>query len=128
MTRKDIGATLFTGAAVGVYVAYLQNTDVTLISSVRGAAGVVLLLGIFGCAFSDASALSRGTSVGGYRALMATVASITGIAGLLAIILGNALMLAILVYGTALIWLIATFRHVSTTTPAKPSDFTHAKG
>lgn len=124
LTRKDIGATVFTAAAVGVYIAHVQGADVTLISPVRGAAGVVLLLGVFGCAFSDASALSQAKTAGGYRALMATLASITGIAAVLAIILGNAVLLAILVYGTALLWLTATLRHVSTTTPAKPPDVT----
>lgn len=127
LTRKDIGATLFTAAAVGSYIAYLRDADITLISSVRGTAGVVLLLGIFGCAFSDASTLSRGTEAGGYRALMATLASITGIAAVLAIILGNAVMLAILVSGTGLLWLTATLRHAFTTVPTEPVDLTHAK-
>lgn len=124
ITRRDIAASLFTAAAVGTYIAYLQGTNVTLISSVRGTAVVVLVLGALGCAFSDATELSRGTTAGGYRAVMTLVGSITGIAAVLAIILGNGVLLTILVTGVALMWLAATLRHASTVVSTKPANFT----
>lgn len=125
LTRKDVGATLFSAAAVGTYIALLQATDVALISSVRGTVGVVLLLGIIVCAFSDAAALSQAKTASIYRAVVVLIASISGVAGVLAIIFGNEVMLAILVSGIALLWLVATLRHASTTTAAKPADFSH---
>ncbi len=62
LTWKDAVTTLFMGAIVAVYVAFLNGTNLWLISSARGTTAAVMILGLVGgCALSaGAQSTERG--------------------------------------------------------------------
>jgi hypothetical protein len=83
LTWKDAVTTLSTGAAVAVCTAFANGTSLWLISSARGATAVVLLLGIVGCSFSEATtmyATARPRSVPTYT----VISTVLGVAALIA--------------------------------------------
>jgi hypothetical protein len=123
LTWKDAVTTGFMAVIVAAYVAFLNGTSLWLISSARGTAGAVLVLGIVGgCALSSAADLYVGTQSRSTRAF-ATLATLGGIialvAGVIAMITGSTVALAILVAATIALWLIATMRH-ALPAPAQP--------
>lgn len=118
LTWKDAVTTLFMGAIVAVYVAFLNDTSLWLISGARGTTAAVLVLGIVGgCALSTASDLYTGTRSRAARAYVAiptalgVVALLAGVTGLIS---GSTVALAVLVATTIALWLTATVRHAFT--------------
>src|ERR1051325_6680986 len=113
LTWKDAVTTLSAGAAVAVCAAFAKGTSLWLIASARGATAVVLVLGIVGCSFSEATtmyATARPQSVPTYT----VISPVLGVAGL---ITGSGYALAMLVTATVALWLVATVRHLLTVPP-----------
>ena len=123
LTWKDAVATLFMVVIVAAYVTFLNGTSLWLISSARGTACAVLVLGIVGgCALSSAADLYTGSQSRSTQAF-AALATLGGIIALAAavvgMITGSIVALAILVAATIALWLIATMRH-ALPVPAQP--------
>jgi hypothetical protein len=60
LTWKDVTSTVFMAAIVVIYAAFLNSTTAWLISSARGTAAAVLVLGIVGgCGMSAAAEHNR---------------------------------------------------------------------
>jgi hypothetical protein len=123
LTWKDVVTTLFMVVIVAAYVAFLDGTSLWLISSARGTACAVLVLGIVGgCALSSAADLYNGPQTRSTQAF-AALATLGGIIALVAavaaMVTGSAVALAILVAATIALWLIATMRH-ALPAPAQP--------
>lgn len=125
VTGKDIVTTVFMGAIVAVYVAYVRGVDLPLIASTRGTTAAVLILGIVGgCAFGTAGELyaekERPRLMTMFIAVANTLGAVAGIAALIGLITGSELALAILFAATLALWLTATARHIygSCSTPA----------
>jgi hypothetical protein len=69
LTWKDAVSTVFMAAIVVIYAAFLNSTTAWLISSARGPAAAVLVLGIVGgCGMSAAAEQYQGTRAGPTRA------------------------------------------------------------
>jgi Na+/H+-translocating membrane pyrophosphatase len=123
LTWKDVVSTLFMVVIVAVYVAFLDGTSRWLISSARGTALAVLVLGIVGgCALSSAADLYTGPqsrSTQAFAALATLGGSTALVAAVAAMITGSTVALAILVAATIALWLIATMRH-ALPAPAPP--------
>jgi hypothetical protein len=126
LTFKDIVTTVFMGAVVAVYVAYLRGADLPLIASTRGTTAAVLILGVVGgCALGTTGELyaQRARPRPAMRAFIVvanTLGSVAGIAALIGLITGSELALAVLFATVLALWLTATARHIygSCSTPA----------
>lgn len=120
LTGKDAVTTLLAGAIVAVYVTFLQGTSAWLISSARGTALAVLVLGIVACSFGTVADLygrGRPASTVAYTVTASMLGIVALVAGALALITGSTAVLAILVAAVLALWLIATARHTFTTAP-----------
>jgi hypothetical protein len=118
LTWKDAVTTLFMGAIVAVYLAFLNGTNLWLISSARGTTAAVLALGVVGgCALGGVGETMSGTKSPGTRALL-TLAFLLGltalVAGVVGLITGGTTALAVLFAATVALWLTATVRHAFT--------------
>jgi hypothetical protein len=121
LTWKDGVSTLFMGAIAIIYLAFLHGTSLWLISSARGTATAVLVLGIVGgCMLSQAGTLYQQHPARAVRAWR-VIASFCGVAALAAAVAalasGSTVALAILVAATGFLWLAATLRHALTAPP-----------
>ena len=77
LTWKDAVSTVFMAAIVVIYVAFLNSTTAWLISSARGTAAAVLVLGIVGgCGLSAAAEQYQWGGPGLTRASRACSASL----------------------------------------------------
>jgi len=126
LTWRDAVATIFMGAIAGIYATFLGGTNAWLISSARGTTTAVLVLGMVGgCAMSAAGDLYTGTQSRSRRAY-AAIASACGVAafaaGMIGLITGSTVALAVLVVATFALWFIATVRHALTIPPGPPGD------
>ncbi|MDF5755211.1 hypothetical protein [Spongiactinospora sp. TRM90649] len=123
LTWKDAVTTVTMAVITALYVAYVQGVDVLFISGARWTAGAILLLGAAGgCAMGSADELYQGprtAAVRTYTAIISVVGATALVAALVALITGNAIALAILFYGVAAMWLMATVRHAL----PGPTDF-----
>ena len=131
LTWKDAVATLFMVVIVAAYVTFLNGTSLWLISSARGTACAVLVLGIVGgFALSSAADLYTGSQSRSTQAF-AALATLGGIIALAAavvgMITGSIVALAILVAATIALWLIATMRH-ALPAPAQPAPAQPMRG
>ena len=106
----DAIATVLTGVIIGVYAGFLRGTSLWLISSARGTTATVLVLGIGAWALHLLARTQSGSAedLGCPAIILSQVALIAAVIGL---ITGNTVTLAVLVVGTAALWLIATARH-----------------
>jgi hypothetical protein len=124
LTWRDTLATVFMGAIVAIYVAFLNGTHAWLISSARGTAAAVGALGMFGaCAISATRDLHTGPQPQGgraYRASATTGGVVAFVAAVAGLITGSTVALAVLVAVTVALWFIATTRH-ALTAPAGPA-------
>ncbi len=110
---RDVLATVFVAIGVVVAVVVLLGADVAAVTEVRGAAIVLLVLGI---------AASISAVIPGWDELLAGsrmyfgVASVVGLAALAAgawaIVANEALGLVAMVVATAALWAMSTARHV----------------
>jgi hypothetical protein len=127
LTWKDAVSTVFMAAIVVIYVAFLNSTTAWLISSARGTAGAVLVLGMVGgCGMSAAAAQYQGKRAWAYTSFASVLGATALVAGVIALITASTAALAILVVVTLALWLLATARHAFTS-PAVPGGgpYTH---
>jgi hypothetical protein len=115
LTWKDAVSTVFMAAVVVIYVAFLNSTTVWLISSARGTAAAVMVLGLVGgCAMSAPADQGRGTRARAYTGVTSVVGITAFVAGVVALITASTVALAVLVAATLTLWLAATVRHAIT--------------
>jgi hypothetical protein len=123
LTWKDAVSTGFMAVIVAAYVAFLNGTSFWLISSARGTAIAVLVLGMVGgCAMSEPGNLYAGPR-SATRLTLLTVTSLLGVtalaAGIIVLVTASTAALAVLVGATLALWLEATLRHLLTV-PGEP--------
>ena len=115
LTRKDVRATVVVVGAAVFYTLWLTGT-VAADMSTRVVAAIVFALGWLGCT-SDVDQMKVVFGVEGTRPplLYVVLASLVGgvalVAGAVAIIWGNEVMLATLIVAMAALWIVATVRH-----------------
>jgi hypothetical protein len=115
LTWKDAVSTVFMAAIAVVYVAFLNSTTAWLISSARGTATAVLVLGIVGgCGMSAAADQYQDRRARGYTSFASVLGATALVAGVIALITASTVALAILVVATLALWLVATVRHALT--------------
>ena len=86
LTWKDAVSTVFMAAIVVIYVAFLNSTTAWLISSARGAAAAVLVLGIVGgCGMSAAAEQYQGKRARAYTSFASVLGATALVAGVIAI-------------------------------------------
>jgi hypothetical protein len=109
---KDALSAVFMAAIVFIYVLFLNSTTAWLISSARGTATAVLVLGIVGgCSLSAASELYQEKEAWAYKTLASVLGATALIAGVITLITASTVALAVLVAATLSLWLVATVRH-----------------
>jgi hypothetical protein len=112
LTWKDAVSTVFMAAIVVIYVAFLNSTTAWLISSARGAAAAVLVLGIVGgCGMSAVAEQYQDKQAWAYTSFASVLGGTALVAGVIALITASTVALAILVVATLALWLVATARH-----------------
>jgi hypothetical protein len=115
LTWRDLVATLFMGAIIGIYTAYLRGADGWMISSTRGTAAGVLVLGaVGGCGLGRTEELyvrGRSSATVMYTVFATALGATALIAAVLALITANGAALAVLFGTTAALWLAATAHH-----------------
>jgi hypothetical protein len=120
LTWRDGASTLLTAAVVGLYWAYLADANLPLVAGPRALAGTVMVIGLAACAIGGGD-LTAATERSRYGRVMGAFAAVPGVAGLVTIITGDTVALAIMVGSVVVMWLIATIRH-AVTAPAQISD------
>ena len=114
LTWKDAVSTVFMAAIVVIYVSFLNSTTAWLISSARGTAAAVLVLGMVGgCGMSAAAGQYQGNQTWAYTSFARVLGAAALVAGVIALITASTVALAILVAATLALWLAATVRHAS---------------
>ncbi len=114
LTWRDGLATVFVFVAVLLYVSWLAGMELLGTSSARIVGGVVLGLGLA----ASVTAVVYGVGAGLFRASKAylALASMIGlaalVAGVIALVSGNEMMLGALVFATAALWAMSTVRHM----------------
>ena len=114
LTWRDGLATVFVFVAVLLYVSWLAGMELLGTSSARVVGGVVLGLGLA----ASVTAVVYGVGAGLFRASKAylALASMIGlaalVAGVIALVSGNEMMLGALVFATAALWAMSTVRHM----------------
>jgi len=118
LTWRDAVTTLLAAAVIAVYLAFLDGTNLWLISGVRGTAVTVLLLGLTGgyvlgtaghlAAEADSAAVRVYLAFAGLLAMAALAAAVAGLAT------GSPAALAALVAMTIVLWFVVTVRHAFT--------------
>ena len=112
LTWRDAVATVFMAAIVVIYVAFLNSTTAWLVSSARGTAAAVLVLGMVGgCGMSGAGAEYRGRHGWAYAGAVSLLGAAALVAAVVALITASKVALAVLVTATLALWLVATIRH-----------------
>ncbi len=110
---RDWVATLCVVVAVALYGVWLAGAILKGGSGVKVVAGTVLALGVIASAFAVVPGF--GQLMGGSKPYLA-IATLLGIgalvAGIVTLLNGEEVMLAILVVATIALWIIATVRHV----------------
>ena len=125
LTWKDAVSAVFMAAIVVIYVAFLNSTTAWLISSARGTAAAVLVLGIVGgCGMSAAAEQYQDKRARAYTSFASVLGATALLAGVIALITASTVALAILVVATLALWLLATARH-ALTQPAVPGGDRH---
>ena len=120
LTWKDTVSTVFMAAIAVIYAAFLNSTTAWLISSARGTAAAVLVLGIVGgCGLSAAAEEYQDKRAWAYTSFASVLGAAALVAGVIALITSGTTALAILVVATLALWLVATARHAFTR-PAAP--------
>ncbi|HEX6208037.1 MAG TPA: hypothetical protein VF058_06705 [Actinomycetota bacterium] len=126
LTWRDGIATLFAGAVGIVYGLWLTETAMSGMST-RVLGGIVLGLGMLGCAANQA-ALADVFGVGGkrrapmaYVVFMSAAGGVALVAGAIAVVAGSKTLLTTLVIATLTLWLITTVRH-AVTPPTHPAE------
>ena len=118
LTWRDVVTTLFMAAIALIYVAFLGGTSAWLISSARGTTPAVPILGMAGgCALSavgDQYTQPQPRWGRVYQGIATMIGIVAFTAGLIGLITGSTVALAVLVAATFTLWFIATTRHAIT--------------
>jgi hypothetical protein len=119
LTWKDAVATVFTAAIAVIYAMFLGSTTAWLISSARGTAGAVLVLGfVGGCGMSATARQYQDRRARAYTSVASVLGATALVAGVVALATASTVALAILVAATLALWLAATARHALTRSAA----------
>jgi hypothetical protein len=127
LTWRDGLATVFVFVAVLLYVSWLAGMEVLGTSSAHIVGGVVLGLGLA----ASVTAVVYGVGAGLFRAskVYLALASMIGlaafVAGVIALVSGNEMMLGALVFATAALWAMSTVRHMLATKARVDEDAGH---
>lgn len=120
LTWKDAVSTVFMAAIAVIYVAFLNATTAWLVSSARGTATAVLVLGMVGgCGMGAAAERYQDRQARAYGSFASVLGVTALVAGVVALITANTVALAILVVATLALWLVTTARH-ALTPPSAP--------
>ncbi len=120
LTWRDAVSTVFMAAIVIIYISFLNSTTAWLISSARGTAGAVLILGMVGgCGMSIGRDQDQARA---YTSVAGVIGAVALVSGVLALITASTVALAILVAATLTLWLVATLRHAFTRAPVFAGD------
>jgi hypothetical protein len=123
LTWRDLVAVPFMAAIVAVYAAYLSGADDQLLSSTRGVAATMLVLGLGGgCVLGRAGevfATGRSRGMRLYAALVGVLGITALVSGFFALVVGDGTALAVLFGTTMGLWVSATARHA--VSPSRPS-------
>jgi hypothetical protein len=111
LTWRDAVATVFTAAIVVIYLAFLHSTTAWLISSARGTATAVLVLGFVGGCGMGAAAQYRDWQARAYMDAASMLGPLALAGGVVALITASKVALAVLVAAAVALWLVATLRH-----------------
>lgn len=120
LTWRDGIATGLVVAGVASYVAFLRGPEIAPLTSTRTIAAAVFLLGMTACIVGgdlsqvgERAQMDRGLVIGSVLGTIALLAA-TG-----AMLTGSAVVLAVLVVDTVLLWLLATVRHLARRRPVR---------
>ena len=121
LTWRDAATVPFMAAIIAMYVAHLNGADGWLLSSTRGNATAIVVLGfVGGCALSSAGELFAGRRtpvIEMYTALTGLLGVTALVAAMIALIAGNGPALAVLFGATMALWVLSTARHAFGTPP-----------
>lgn len=116
---RDVTATVVVTAAAGYYGAHQAGVDVVGTGSARAVAGVILVLGIIGCASgADADALQQGIKSPALR-ILSLLGGAALVVGLLALALATDELVTGLFALTVALWGGATLRHLFAESPVE---------
>jgi hypothetical protein len=113
LTWKDTAATVLTAAIVALYVAFLVDANLPLVSGPRALAGVVLIAGLAACAIGGRS-MTADTRHGWVVRISVVLGVVAFISALITMITGSEFVLAMVVGTTVALWLVTTLRHALT--------------
>ncbi|MBR7825598.1 hypothetical protein KDK95_04715 [Actinospica sp. MGRD01-02] len=123
LTWRDVVALPFMAAIVAAYAAYLSGTEDELLSSTRGVAATMLVLGLGGgCVLGRVGEVFSTGRARGMRlyGVLAGVLGLTAlVSGFFALVGGDGTALAVLFGTTMGLWVSATARHA--VSPSRPS-------
>jgi hypothetical protein len=123
LTWKDGAAALAVAAVAGLYASFLAEAGPSLISGPRALSGAVFSLGVLGCALGGTSTMQADRVPSRlWMPVFGTLGTATLVAGAFAMITGYPTALAILVWGTVALWVVATVRRVFAWHYAKVRD------
>ena len=124
VSRRDIVATTFVLAGALVYVLWLTSHPLPGMSSARVVAFVVLGTGVAASASAvvpSFMSLLHGSKT--YLAVTSSIGTLAAVAGVVAVVRQTDVMLGVLVSTTAVLWIIATVRHMMMTTAQGSARF-----
>jgi hypothetical protein len=125
LTWRDLIVTPFMVAIIAVYAAHVSGADGWLLSSTRGSAVMILILGYGGCRLGiPGDVYKRGGTRGVriYAACMSVLGVAAVVGGVTALVAGNGIALAVLFGATMALWVPATARHAITKRHPPESD------
>ncbi len=121
LTWRDAATVPFMAAIIAMYVAHLNGADGWLLSSTRGNATAIVVLGfVGGCALSSVGELYSGRRTPAlemYTTLTGLLGVTALVAAMIALIAGNGPALAVLFGATMALWVVSTARHAFGTPP-----------
>lgn len=119
LTWRDAVTLPFMTAIIAMYVAHLNGADGWLLSSTRGNATAILVLGILGgCALGNTADLrghERSPGVARYARLTSLLGFTALVGGLVALAAASGAALAVLFGGTMALWVLSLGRHTYNT-------------
>jgi len=110
LTIKDLVATLFAAATVGLYYAKDRAINLPLLNSNRASLIIVLILGLAVCAFS--STLNPNSWSNPWIIFAAVLGGLALLVAVIGLVTGAKVWFTSLVVIVVVLWLITTVRHL----------------